>query len=639
MRFLLARLLGWFGIVNTVLLLVVLSNYFTYLPHFSTIPYVSTKGIITAVVFMMIGMVGQSAVFSFLALLPVLIVGFIFPRRWLVCPLAILFSSVMAFLLVTDDIVFHLYHYHLAGVVWKILLSGAGDDVLELSWIEYSIAAGLFVGFLLIETLLFVLVDKFIIQQERVKKLGRWILLILGACLFLSYTLVLETLVLVHANRAHDMTLLANVHNIVLEERAIPYYNQLLGALVPKKHFAIALETRDSGFFVQNKQMDKRLNYPLHPLESKKPEKPYNIVFILLDAWRFDRLNAVDSPHLYEFSQNAWVFKQHYSGGNSTRTGIFSLFYSIPSSYWTAVINQQRGPVFIHTLLQDRYQMGIFRSASLHFPALDQSVFVEMKSLRIKTPGKESFNRDRRITQDAIAFLKNRDKNKPFFSFIFYDESHNYCDPSIDYPKPFQPAVKVCNRILLNKHSDPIPYLNRYRNAIHFDDDLAGQILAELKNQGLLKNTIVVITADHGEEFNESHRNYWGHTSNYTPWQTHVPMVVYWPEKTHREFRYLTTHYDIIPLLMQQALNVKNSFMDYSVGESLLTQRGRPFFLVNSYIDYAIMQPELNRVTRIYPDGNYAVLDLNGNPVRDAKLDLTIFEAAWRQMNRYFWNH
>nr|WP_280124279.1 hypothetical protein [Coxiella endosymbiont of Ornithodoros amblus] len=36
-----------------------------------------------------------------------------------------------------------------------------------------------------------------------------------------------------------------------------------------------------------------------------------------------------------------------------------------------------------------------------------------------------------------------------------------------------------------------------------------------LKTHHVLKNTIVIITADHAEEFNKSHQNYWGHTSDY----------------------------------------------------------------------------------------------------------------------------
>ena len=105
------------------------------------------------------------------------------------------------------------------------------------------------------------------------------------------------------------------------------------------------------------------------------------------------------------------------------------------------MLAQQRGPVFIHELLKDHYQMGIFRSASLHYPAFDKTVFREIKNLRINTPGAESFDRDRAITKEFKHFVNHLKPNKPFFSFVFYDETHNYCESSAHYPQPFQPAV------------------------------------------------------------------------------------------------------------------------------------------------------------------------------------------------------
>lgn len=38
-----------------------------------------------------------------------------------------------------------------------------------------------------------------------------------------------------------------------------------------------------------------------------------------------------------------------------------------------------------------------------------------------------------------------------------------------DY-KPFQLAVKQCDRFSLTPNSDPIPYVNRYHNAVYFVD-------------------------------------------------------------------------------------------------------------------------------------------------------------------------
>jgi hypothetical protein len=39
-------------------------------------------------------------------------------------------------------------------------------------------------------------------------------------------------------------------------------------------------------------------------------------------------------------------------------------------------------------------------------------------------------------------------------------------------------------------------------------------------------NTIVIITADHGQEFNENKLNFWGHNGNFTKYQTQVPLII-----------------------------------------------------------------------------------------------------------------
>src|SRR5439155_1407290 len=68
---------------------------------------------------------------------------------------------------------------------------------------------------------------------------------------------------------------------------------------------------------------------------------------------------------------------------------------------------------------------------------------------------------------------------------------------------------------------------NRYRNAVHYADSLVGTMLDALVRRGLLDDTIVLVTGDHGEEFNE--HGYWGHNGAFTPDQVHVPLVLHLP--------------------------------------------------------------------------------------------------------------
>ncbi|ACJ21080.1 DUF3413 domain-containing protein [Coxiella burnetii] len=619
---------GWFFVANTFLYFLIGLNYLLYLPDFNTIPLMTRAGVILGWVFMLTGLLGQLALVAFLCCIPVLLIISCIPRRAVAFGAGVLMAAAAALFLIADAVIYHLYHYHLAGVVWQIIRAGVFTQVLELSWVEWASIAFLALILIILEGLIAFIIWRKVRRKPKLN--GGMMGVVFAASLFLSYTLTLNTSMAV----TEDASAQSNDHVLVMEAQVIPYYNTVLGFLLPGKNSELKLQTRDDGYFVQNSQVVKSLNYPLHPLQCRLPQKPHNIVVIALDAWRFDMLNPDVTPNIYNFSKKAWVFKNNLSGGNCTRPGIFSLFYSIPANYWSAVLAQHRSPVFIHQLLQDHYQMGIFRSASLHYPAFDQTVFREVKNLQINTPGAESFDRDRRITHEFKNFINHRDPNRPFFSFVFYDETHNYCESSANYPQPFQPAVKVCNRLLLNNHTNPLPYLNRYRNAGHFDDALTGQVLQTLKTNHLLKNTIVIITADHGEEFNESHQNYWGHASDYTPWQIHTPMIIYWPGKKPQVFNYRTSHYDIVPTLMQSALGCQNPTTDYSVGTPILKKGQRPFLITNSYIDYAIVKP--NRVTRIYPAGNYAILYPTGKPIPGASLNAKTLSEVFGVLNKYF---
>lgn len=614
---------------NWILLLCVMCSYLAVIPHFHGITFINTRGIVAAWVFFILAMMGQMALFTFLGCFLVWISHFIFRNKWVVYSLGVLIASCIVLGLSIDAVVYHLYHLHLAGLVWQIFRSGFIDEVIALSWMEWLALFLMILILLLIEIFLAYCATRYVKKREHLPY--GLIIVVCGLGLLTgAYGMFNDVLKASHKNPIAW----SNNHLIVIEAQFIPYFENGFALFLPHRGLT-RLELADAGVYIQAPRVSKPLNYPLHPMMCSAEKKPrYNILFIILDAWRSDKLTPTVTPNLYAFAQNAWQFTNNDSGGDCTRPGIFSLFYSLPENYWDAVLEQKKGPVFIHQLLADGYQMGIYRSASLHFPAFDQSVFREVPNLTIEQKGKTSADRDESITKGFLQFLKKRDPQKPFFGFLFYDESHNYCEEGTHYPKPFQPAAKECDRLGLTRHSNPIPMLNRYKNAVHFDDALAAQVLNELKNQDLLKNTIVIITADHGEEFNDNGLGYWGHASDYTPYQIHTPLAIYFPGETPQQFHYATTHYDVVPFLMNQVLGCTNPSSDYSVGAPLLQAGNRPFFVVNSYVDYAVLTPE--NIMRIYPEGNYAVQNRNGFVLPNAKLNVPVMEQAERQLNRYF---
>lgn len=624
----LARWAGWFFLVNAVFWILIATNYLSLLPKFSTVDALTWQGQLLSYVFISTAFIGY---FSFVAYATWVVVAFLsgYWHRYWVMFLSITLAVLLSLFLVIDSFIYHLFHFHLWGVVWSIVSAGVASDVLVLSTHEWLLIGFLILLLLALESLITLIIWRLVARYSRIRHADS-IGYIIIASLFLSYALLIKAYVTVDLKSK----ILVSVQLISLEAQLIPFYNSFMGLLLPEKQGGIKLETRGGGAFLQLQQIAKPLHYPLHSLHCTTPEKKYNLLFIVVDALRFEALNAKVMPEVEAFAKQSLQFEHHYSGGNATGPGIFSLFYGLPYNYWTAMLKEHQSPVLIKRLQALSYEMAIYRSASLHYPAFDETVFASVKNLHINTPGKKAYLRDEKITEEFSDFLKKHNPNKPFFGFLFYDGLHNYCQRPTPYPQPFQPAITVCNRAYLNENSDPKPYLNRYYNAAHFVDNLIGKVLADLKQRQLLDNTVIIITADHGEEFNDSHQNYWGHVSAYTDWQLQVPFILYWPKHCAGKINYVTNHYELAPTLMKDLLACNNPSEDYSVGSTLFNPKPPPYFLANSYIDYAILTED--RITQIYPQGNYAITDRAAKPKLDARLDEEQLREVFKDLNRYF---
>ncbi len=316
-----------------------------------------------------------------------------------------------------------------------------------------------------------------------------------------------------------------------------------------------------------NFSKNSHLDYPKKRLVFEKKRKLPNIVFILIDSLRYDMFKPKILPNIYRFSKMASVFKNHYSGGNCTRFGVFSIFYGIYGYYWFNFLAARRSPVFIDELKKLGYDLRILSASELTFPELRSTCFVNVEDRniidRFKAPNKIA--RDKYIDDNLINWIKKRESKKPFFAFIFFDCLHG----SYDYPKKFEkfkPAYRV-NYLEVNRKTIK-PLFNMYKNSAGYEDYLAGKIIKELKRKKILSNTIVMITGDHGEEFYE--HGLYGHNGDFSDQETRVTFVFYVPGRRHREYETLTSHLDIVPTIFEM-LGCKNSPSDYSQGFSLFS--------------------------------------------------------------------
>ncbi|MBX9787686.1 MAG: sulfatase [Pirellulales bacterium] len=141
------------------------------------------------------------------------------------------------------------------------------------------------------------------------------------------------------------------------------------------------------------------------------------------------------------------------------------------------------------------------------------------------------------------SFLKwlDRQRGQPFFAFLNYYDAHGIYevpDPSFDR---FSTATRRERRKLKTKWSiADVPFrpddpserqyaIDSYDGAIAYLDDQLGRLFDALQRQGLLDNTIVVVTNDHGEHFGENGK--WEHSDSLYRQLIDAPLIIVYPPK------------------------------------------------------------------------------------------------------------
>lgn len=613
----------------------------------------------TLLVYLAFSYLGYLAVLLFIPFLLMSIVTLIFGNRLFSISLSIILATVSVCLLISDTIVYNLFHFHINYIILDLVINSAKNEQNFLNLSGFEIALGLVIVLLiLILEYIFAtfLENHFIKLRKQERQLGQeiqvqeiqkkpkiiYFAVFIILCLLIAYSVYIPSTINLYrggawADRSFN-------HALIEASRILPYFNNTLGWLLPSKQGKIALDRIFEHKIVQPPEATQALQYPLEPLQFNKTNQPFNLVMIVIDAWRFDMLTPDVTPTLYEFSKKAWVFNNHFSGGNATGPGIFSLFYGLPATYWTAMKVEHLGPVLIDALLKQNYQTNILVSAGLLLPNFKDSVFQKIKNLKLSIPGNDPYQRDINITENFKIFINNlpaksqADTNaQPFFSFLFYDSSHSYCQINNDL-MPFTPAIKTCNRFNLSNKTDPLPYLNRYKNSLLLVDTLIKQVLDTLRAQHLLENTVVIITGDHGEEFNDNKLGYFGHTSNFTKYQLQTPLIVYWPGDAPKTIDYQTSHYDIPVTLMEKLLGCQSKADLYSIGHSLLENKFSPYYLVSSYIGFGVVEENKDQIITVFPSGDFQITQLNGQPINETEhaLDPKMMEDAWQVLKKFY---
>jgi len=151
------------------------------------------------------------------------------------------------------------------------------------------------------------------------------------------------------------------------------------------------------------------------------------------------------------------------------------------------------------------------------------------------------------ITHEAMTqwLDKRPDSTKPFFAYLSYMEAHKPRVPALENRKVVadDETIKLGLRTDLTFQSQlfysydkkqyteaELQAVNRVYDATLRDLDTAtADLLDDLEARGILDNTIVILTADHGEQLGE-HQQF-GHRNGVYQALVHVPLVIAYPKK------------------------------------------------------------------------------------------------------------
>ncbi|MGO1072957.1 DUF3413 domain-containing protein [Lysobacter sp. CA199] len=568
-----------------------------------------------AAFFLTLALPGHFVFFGALLGLIPLLLGWTGRRmRWMTVS-AVILQAAWICLLVTDAKVFALYRFHLNAMVANMVFGGAMQDQVVFSGTVWGLIALAVSSVLALEIALAWLWWRALDRRAGLNNILK------------AWWVALAVMLFGQAMVAYSD---ARGDRVVMSQ--LPYIPWAQPITLKDSLQRFGVESDPSASLPGAGQ--GLLNYPRRPLDCQAAPK-LNVVVILLESLRHDVLTAQVMPNTWRYAQQSQQFDNHYSSGNATRFGVFGLLYGLPGGYWHPMLAEQRGAAMIGQMKKDGYGMHIYGSAPLYSPEFDRTAFSEVREHIVNGPReRKSAERDQAILADLQRDIAATPKDQRFFGFVFMDSPHQPYYMPRGYPPLFQPMAESINPLEFGPEHDPLPDFNRYRTAVHYADSLIGKFLAALQAGPFADNTVVLITGDHGEEFNDLKQNYWGHNGNFSDYQLRTPFVLHWPGKPAQKSAHATSHEDLVPTVMKHALGCRNDSADYSTGRDLFgpAQDRRPL-LVESWSQRGIRQGELTYLFDNY--GAATVMDRNYRPLPEAKVDPAAVSRSWEMLTRF----
>ena len=294
--------------------------------------------------------------------------------------------------------------------------------------------------------------------------------------------------------------------------------------------------------------------------EKTVPATPPNIIIYLVDTLRRDHLGIYGysrdtAPRLSEFAADAVRFDRAFSPSSWTRPAVASLLSGIyPAQHGARTRLDKIAPgveligEYLHAA---GYHNAAFVSNVNVLPiwgferGFDRFVDVDSK---LKDRHSDAVN-------DAVFQYLDEGVPAPFLLYVHTRDPHEPYEP----PPPFDqlwPAAAPADATTRPKRDKPpwvVKNIQRYDGEVSYNDDQFGKFLDRLKADGLYRDSLIVFTADHGEEFYE--RGVWGHGQSLFGEVVRIPLLIKLPgsRRAGSVLDAPTTLVDLLPTLLSAA--------------------------------------------------------------------------------------
>jgi len=334
----------------------------------------------------------------------------------------------------------------------------------------------------------------------------------------------------------------------------------------------------------------------------KAPEKP-NVLLIIVDTLRADHIGCYGgrkgvSPSLDKLASQGVQFMNAYSTAPWTQPAVASILTSLyPTEHGVVKLFDTLSSgnnTFAERLQRVGYLTGAIISHKFIGSKFGFSQGFDYFNER-NARGHQAIT-SQEVTRDAIQWLANN-KDRSFFLMLHYFDPHYVYQhhQEFNYIKGYQGSLKPGENIealrdkrkLMTK-ADVRFLQDLYDEEISYTDKQIGVLMDYLAEAGLKEKTLIVFTADHGEEFMT--HGWIGHTRTLYEELVHVPLIFSYPRwfRTSRVESQVSI-IDILPTVLD-LLGVPYDDADLSgisLGKNLnyieASNKGHPIFFEVSF--------------------------------------------------------